>query len=724
MMLSKLLFLTYVLLSTFIFAQNKQITVEALWDGTFSTRGIPSLHSMNDGKRYATYNSNRSNQSVSVDVYEYSTNTKTETVLSTQSNSDLPDFSDYQFSPDESKLLLSTEMESIYRRSAKGIFYVVDVGGDNLIQISDHRIQEPTFSPDATKVAYGYENNLFVFDLSTLTTKQITFDGEPNAIINGITDWVYEEEFSFVRAFEWNSDGSQIAYIRFDERAVPEFSMDVYGTSLYPQQQVFKYPKAGESNSIVSLHVYHLAQGNSEEIRLPELYEDFYIPRIRWTQKASVLSAQFMNRHQNKLDLWLIDSTSKSAQLVLSETDEAYIDVTFDLKFLQDNSFIWTSEKDGYNHVYHYSEKGKLIKQITSGNWDVTELYGVDPINETLYYQSVETGSINRAVFRIDLDGRNKKLLTNPTGTNNAKFSADFTYFINTYSDNKTPPVYTLNDSKSGTALRTIRDNQSLIDRLKEYNLAEKEFGTMLVNGHEVNMYMIKPTDFDPSRSYPLLMYQYSGPGSQNVSDQWNSTNDYWHQMLAQQGYIVACIDGIGTGYKGAKFKKATYLDLVHLETEDQIEAARQLGQRSYIDASRIGIWGWSFGGHISTNSLLKGNDVFKMGIAVAPVTSWRFYDTIYTERYLRTPQENPKGYDSNSPVNYPELLKGSFLLVHGSADDNVHLQNSTRMARALILENKPFDWAIYPDYDHGIYGGKTRLHLFTKLTKFIKSNL
>ena len=723
-MQAKLFFLSCLLLSTFIFAQNKAITVDALWDGTFSTRGIPSLHSMNDGKRYATYNYNRSNQSISIDVYDYSTNTKTETVLSTQSNPDLPDFSDYQFSPDESKLLLSTEMESIYRRSSKGIFYVADVGGKSLIRISEHKIQEPTFSPNATKVAYGYENNLYVFDLTTQTTIQITYDGQPNAIINGLTDWVYEEEFSFVRAFEWNADGSQIAFIRFDERLVPEFSMDVYGSSLYPQQQVFKYPKAGEANSSVSLHVFHLNKGNSEEIRLPQRYEDFYIPRIQWTQKANVLSAQFMNRHQNKLDLWLIDSLSKSAQLVLSETDEAYIDVTFDLRFLQDNSFIWTSEKDGYNHVYHYSENGKLIKQITSGNWDVTELYGVDPKSKTLFYQSVETGSIYRAVYRIDLNGQNKKLLTKPTGTNNANFSTDFTYFINTYSDSKTPPIYTLNDSKSGKTIRIIRNNQDLFERLKAYNLSEKEFSTIMVNGHEANMYMIKPKDFDPSRSYPLFMYQYSGPGSQNVSDHWNSTDDYWHQMLVQQGYIVACVDGIGTGFKGAKFKKATYLNLVHLETDDQIESARQLGQRSYIDASRIGIWGWSFGGHISINSLLKGNDVFKMGIAVAPVTSWRFYDTIYTERYLRTPQENPQGYDNNSPLNYPELLKGSFLLVHGSADDNVHVQNSTRMAHALILENKPFDWAIYPDFNHGIYGGKTRLHLYTKLTKFINSNL
>ncbi len=720
----KTFFLSFFLLTAFASAQNKVITLESIWDGTFSTRGIPSLHSMNDGKRYATYNFNRTDRSISVDVYDYQTNEKTETVLSTSDNQNLPRFSNYTFSPDESKLLLASEVEPIYRRSSKGIYFVVDVGGKNLIQISENQIQEPTFSPDATKVAYGFNNNLYVFDLSTKITTQITFDGQTNAIINGITDWVYEEEFSFVRAFEWNADGSQIGYIKFDESQVPEFSMDIYGQSLYPKQQVFKYPKAGEANSLVSLHIYHLGNDISEEVNLPQTYEDFYIPRIQWTQNKNKLSAQYMNRHQNKLDLGLIDTSSKTAELVLTETDAAYVDVTFDLSFLQDNSFIWTSEKDGFNHVYHYNENGKLIHQVTSGNWDVTALYGVDTASKTLFYQSVETGSINRAVYRISLDGKNKQLLTKSEGTNNAKFSADFSYFINTFSDAKTPPIFTLNDSKTGAVIRTIRDNESLLDKLKDYNLADKEFGTMEVNGHQVNMYIIKPKDFDSSKSYPLLMHQYSGPGSQNVSNQWNSSNDYWHQMLAQQGYIVACIDGIGTGFKGAAFKKATYLNLVQLETEDQIEAARQLGQRAYIDASRIGIWGWSFGGHVSTNSLLKGNDVFKMAIAVAPVTSWRFYDTIYTERYLRTPQENPGGYDNNSPLNYPEMLKGSFLLVHGSGDDNVHVQNSTRMAAALIAENKPFDWAIYPDFNHGIYGGKTRLHLYTKLTKFIKSNL
>lgn len=720
----KSLYLLLSISSTALFAQNKEITLESLWNGTFSTKGIPSLHSMNDGKRYATYNYNRSEQSINIDVYDYLTGTKNETVLSTFNNPDLPNFTNYTFSSDESKLLLASDMESIYRRSSKGMFYVVNTDGTDLTIISDKKIQEPTFSPDASKVAYGFENNLFILDLKTQTTQQITFDGEINAIINGITDWVYEEEFSFVRAFEWNADGSQIAYIKFDERQVPEFSMDIYGSTLYPQQQRFKYPKAGEANSLVSLHVFHLKTNETQDVQLSQGYEDFYIPRIKWTNKATILSAQYMNRHQNQLDLWMIDTSKKSSHLVLSEHDAAYIDVTFDLTYLKDNSFIWTSEKDGFNHVYHYNESGTLQRQITSGSWDVTTLYGIDEQSKTLYYQSVETGSINRAVWSIGLNGKNKTLLTSSSGTSNATFSADFTYFINNYSDANTPPIYTLNSSKDGKELRTIRDNGNLLERLEDFGLGNKEFETMMVNNHEVNMYMIKPADFNPAKSYPLLMYQYSGPGSQNVANQWNSSNDYWHQMLAQQGYIVACIDGIGTGYKGAAFKKATYLNLVQFETEDQIEAARLLGQRNYIDASRIGIWGWSFGGHISTNSLLKGNDVFTMAIAVAPVTSWRFYDTIYTERYLRTPQENPDGYDNNSPLNYPELLKGSFLLVHGSGDDNVHVQNSTRMAAALIAENKPFDWAIYPDFDHGIYGGKTRLHLYSKLTKFIKSNL
>jgi dipeptidyl-peptidase-4 len=467
--------------------------------------------------------------------------------------------------------------------------------------------------------------------------------------------------------------------------------------------------------------MYDVASGASSEVDMGDAY---YIPRIKWMNNPNYLSVQTINRHQNHLKLHQVNARDNSVTLLMEDRDEAYVDITDDLTFLGDDSFIWTSEKDGYNHIYHYNPEGELMDQITKGPWEVTGFYGYDQKEDRVYYQSTENGSINRDVYSVDSDGRNKKRLISKEGTNNADFSADFTYFINTYSSANTPPEYTLHKALTGKQLRVIKDNSQLLEKLKGYELSPKEFSTISVNGNDLNMYMIKPKDFDPSKKYPLFMYQYSGPGSQNVANKWMANNDYWHQMLASQGYVIACVDGRGTGFKGRDFKKVTYLNLVKYETEDQIAAAKKLSELSYIDEEETGIWGWSFGGHMATNSLLKGNDVFEVGIAVAPVTSWRFYDTIYTERFMRTPAENPDGYDDNSPFNYPELLKGKYLLVHGSGDDNVHVQNSMRMAEALIQANKQFEWAIYPDKNHSIEGGKTRLHLYTKMTDFIHKNL
>ena len=705
-------------------AQKKSISLEKIWNGSFRTQGMTALHSMNNGQQYSVLNFDRSSRSTSIDLYDYKTLSKVKTIASSQTMTAIPYFTNYTFSEDEHQVILETDIEPIFRYSALGHYYVYNISSKSLDKISDHKIQEPTFSPDGTKVAYGRNNNLFIKDLISGTTKQITFDGEKNKIINGITDWVYEEEFAFVRAFEWNASSNKIAFIRFDETEVPEFSMDVYGTELYQTQEVFKYPKAGEKNAEVSLHFYDLSTDQISTVALSKEYNDFYIPRIKWTKDSNVLSAQYMNRHQNNLDLWLLNPVTGQADLVLTDTDDAYVDVTDNLTFLKDNSFIWTSEKDGYNHIYHYSKEGKLKNQITKGSWEVTAYYGYNESAKTIFYQSVENGSINRDVYSIRLNGKNKKRLSLQEGTNDAEFSADFTYFIKTYSSAATPPKFTLNDSKSGRLVKNIKDNSALLEILDTFNYSTKEFSTISVNGNDLNMWMLKPANFDPSKTYPLLMFQYSGPGSQQVANSWSSSRDYWHQFLAQQSYIVACVDGRGTGFKGADFKKVTYMNLVKYETEDQIQAAKQLSDLPFIDKSRIGIWGWSYGGHMSTNCLLKGNDVFKMAIAVAPVTSWRFYDTIYTERFMRTPQENPSGYDDNSPFNYPELLKGDYLLVHGSGDDNVHVQHTMRMVEALIQADKQFDWAIYPDKNHGIYGGNTTMHLYTKMTNFLHEKL
>ena len=705
-------------------AQTQNISLEDIWNGTFRTQRMDALHSMKNGQQYSVLDYDRVSKSTTIDVYDYKTLSKVKTLVNSSDIEAIPYFTDYTFSADESKIILATDVESIFRRSTLGHFYVYNTNDASVTLIAEDKIQEPTFSPDATKVAYGLNNNLYVKDLVSGETKQITFDGKKNEIINGITDWVYEEEFGFVRAFEWNASSDRLAFIKFDETNVPEFSMDVYGSALYPKQQVFKYPKAGEKNAIVSLHTYNLKADKTNEVKLDKAYSDFYIPRIKWTNDPDVLSAQYMNRHQNELDLWMINAKKESAKIAIAEKDNAYVDVTDNLTFLTDDSFIWTSEKDGHNHIYHYDKKGKLINQITKGNWEVTNYYGYDDKNDVIYYQSVENGSINRDVYKIDLNGNNKTRLTKNTGTNNASFSADFTYFINTFSNTSTPPEYTLNEAVSGNLVKRIKDNSALSKKLLNYKISEKEFSTINVNGNDLNMWMIKPLDFDATKQYPLFMYQYSGPGSQQVANRWNGANDYWYQHLAQKGYIVVCIDGRGTGFKGAAFKKVTQNELGKFELEDQIDAAKKLGDRAYVDASRIGIWGWSFGGFMSSNALFKGNDVFKMAIAVAPVTSWRFYDSIYTERYMTTPQENASGYDDNSPINHVDKLKGDFLLIHGSGDDNVHVQNTMRMVEALIQADKQFEWMIYPDKNHGIYGGNTRLHLYKKMTNFIDAKL
>ena len=705
-------------------SQTDSFSLNQIWDGSFRTQGLTALHSMKNGQQYSVLNFDRSTGSTSIDLYDYITFSKVKVIATSKTMEAIPYFTNYTFSANESKLILETNTESIFRYSVLGSYYVYDIYLEKLDLISEYKIQEPTFSPDGTKVAYGLNNNLYIKDLISGDNKQITFDGEKNRIINGITDWVYEEEFAFVRAFEWNASSDRIAFIRFDETEVPEFSMDVYGVDLYQTQNVFKYPKAGEKNAIVSLHFYDLNTDKTATVPLSTTYNDFYIPRIKWTNDANVLSAQYMNRHQNKLDLWLINPETEDANLVLSETDDAYVDVTDNLTFLEDNSFLWTSERDGFNHLYHYSKTGQLKKQITKGAWEVTAYYGYNESENAIYYQSVENGSINRDVYSVRLNGKRKMRLSSQVGTNDASFSADFTYFIKTFSSANIPTKYTLHDSKTGRLVRNIKDNSALKNTLSSYKYSNKEFSTLNVNGNDLNMWMLKPSDFDATKTYPLLMFQYSGPGSQRVVNQWNSSRDYWHQYLAQQGYIVVCVDGRGTGFKGSDFKKVTYLNLVKYETEDQIQAAKQIGSLPYIDASRIGIWGWSFGGHMSTNCLLKGNDVFKMAIAVAPVTSWRFYDTIYTERFMRTPQENPGGYDDNSPFNYPELLKGDYLLIHGSGDDNVHVQHTMRMVEALIQANKQFEWSIYPDKNHGIYGGNTTMHLYTKMTNFLHEKL
>jgi dipeptidyl-peptidase-4 len=716
--MKKLVFLLFIL-SAFVSAQKKNITLDEIWGGSFRAERMQSFNALN-GNFYAVLNYDRQTKSTSIDKYDFATLEKVSTIFSNTSTTEISSIEDYQFNNDESKLLITTESNPVFRHSTLGKFVVYDLNTKSIIEVDTDFIQEPTFSPDSKKIAFVKNNNIFIKNLESQKTTQVTFDGKKNEIINGVADWVYEEEFSFVRAFEWNSESNQLAFLRFDERHVPEFSMDIYGKQLYPTQDAFKYPKAGEKNALVSLHIYYLSSTVISDISL-ENYE--YIPRIKWSKDSNILSVMTLNRHQNDLRLYFVDSQKSTSNLILQETDKAYVDIHDNLTFLADNSFIWTSEKDGFNHIYHYDKTGKLKNQITKGNWEVTNFYGIDEKNKTIYYQSVEDGSINRSIYSISINGKNKKRLNTSIGNNSASFSKNFQYFINTFSDVNTPTYYTLHKN-SGEKIKDIITNQNLKNKVAEYNFSAKEFFNLQTKDGNFNAWIIKPTAFDAAKKYPVLMYQYSGPGSQSVSNSWSSGNDLWYQMLAQQGYIVVCVDGRGTGLLGAEFKKMTYKELGKYEVIDQIEAAKELGKLPYVDASRIGIWGWSYGGFMSANALFKGDDVFKMAIAVAPVTNWRNYDSVYTERFMQTPQENPSGYDENSPINHVEKLKGKFLLVHGSADDNVHVQNSMQMIEALVQANKQFEWAIYPDKNHGIYGGKTRHHLYQKMTDFIKNNL
>ncbi len=715
------LFLLFISLS--IFSQQK-ITVEQIYSGAFRAKSMDELQSMKNTNQYTVLNQDSSTKTMQIDLYDFATLKKSHTVIDSKNFLALSNGIDsYVFSKDEKQILIANNTQSIFRNSFTADYFLYDLASKQLSKVLEE-VQEPTFSPDGKSIAYAKANNIFVYDIATKAITTITTDGAKNKIINGISDWVYEEEFSFVRAFDWSADSKKIAFIKFNETEVPEFSMTMYGKDLYPTINTFKYPKAGEKNSKVSLNIFDVASENIQNVNLAN-YKDFYIARIKWTPNANVLSAQVLNRHQDQLDLLFVDANLGTAKIVLSEKDKAYVDVHDNLTFLKDNSFVWTSEKDGYNHIYLFDSNGKLKNQVTTGNWDVTSFYGLDEKINKIFYQSVENGSINRDIYAIDLDGKNKVRLSQEAGTNAATFSPNYAFFINKFTNATTPQRYTLNESKSGKLVKEILNNNDLATKMDAYDLPTKEFSALKTLGGQVlNCWTIKPKNFESTKKYPVLMYQYSGPGSQQVNNEWTDTNDLWYYMLAQQGYIVVCVDGRGTGFKGSAFKKCTQLQLGKLEVEDQIDAAKTLSNLPYVDKNRIGIWGWSYGGFMASNCILKGADVFKMAIAVAPVTNWRFYDSIYTERYMTTPQENPSGYDDNSPINHVAKLKGNFLLIHGSGDDNVHVQNSMQMMGALIQANKQFDSEIYPDNNHGIYGGYTRIQLYNKMTTFVKEKL
>jgi dipeptidyl-peptidase-4 len=701
-----------------MFSQKKNITLDDLWKNySFFPKNYNSLNSMNNGEHYVSLENSELGQELN--VYKYKDGEKVRTLFKSD-EFDLKRITNYSFSNDEKKLLFETQSEKIYRYSSRSIYYVYNIFTNKLKKISDDKLMFATFSPAGNKIAYVLDNNIYIHEINSGRTKQVTFDGQKNQIINGASDWVYEEEFGLVRSFEWAPDGEHIAYYKFDETNVKEFSMDLFKGGLYPTQEVFKYPKAGEENSVVRIYFYNLKKDKSTYIYTEKDYE--YIPRIKWTKNSNLLALYGMNRHQNELDFVLADATSNTNKVLFTEKDNYYIDIHDNLTFLPDDNFIWTSEKDGFNHIYIKGLDGSE-QQITKGDWEVTSFDGVDSDKMELYYRSTEEGSINRTLYVHNLFTGKKRKLSTQIGDNSIKFSDNFKYYLNSYSNANTAPYYTLHKS-NGEQLKILEDNAEFNAKMKEFNLSKKEIFSIKTEEAELNAWMIKPPNFDSNKKYPLFMFLYGGPGSQQVKNSFGWTNYYWYQMLAQNGYIVACVDNRGTGGKGSEFKKMTYKELGKYELIDQINAAKYFGNLDYIDSKRIGIQGWSYGGYMSSLAITKGADIFSLAIAVAPVTNWRYYDNIYTERYMQTPQENANGYDENSPINHVDKLKGDYLLIHGSADDNVHVQNSMEMISALVKANKKFDLFIYPDKNHGIYGGNTRLHLYQKMTDFILKNL
>lgn len=714
--------------------EKKNFDLEDLYmRPTFYAKSVRGMNSMKDGKTYASFEKGQLN------IYNYKTGKLEKTLFGIADLTLHPDslpigLQDYELSANEDKMLCATEMESIYRHSYHATYYVYDFNTKTLQPLSENGKQRlATFSPDATKVAFMRDNNLFIKDLKTGEEKQFTKDGLYNHIINGAPDWVYEEEFSFSQGFYWSPDSKKIAFMKFDESKVREFQMEEF-EGLYPDWYSFKYPKAGEDNSIVEIYVYDLESGKTVKMNTGK-ETDIYLPRIAWTKDANVLAIQRLNRHQNHLEILAADATTGKSRVFYDETNKYYIDITDDWHFLEDGKrFLMTSERSGYNHIYLCNLDGTEAKQLTSGPWDVTSVYGFD--GKEVYFQAAKNTPVDRQIYAVNLKGKMREVIGRE-GTNQATFSNDFSYLININSTINQPRQFELYTNK-GKLVRVLEDNHEFAEKLKTFNLGEKKLlkisdpAFALPDGTQVDVdaWQILPPDFDPSKKYPVLIYVYGGPGHQTVSNSWANSDYWWMQLLAQHGIISVSINNRGSGAQGEVFKKMTYLQLGKYETEDMITLAKYMAKQPYVDGSRIGIYGWSYGGFMAANGITKGADVISTAVSVAPVTNWRYYDNVYTERFMRTPQENPDGYDLNSPVHNTAMIKGNYLLCHGSGDDNVHYQNAMELIKAMISNGKQFDLMIYPNKNHGIYGGyeygsgECRMHLFNKIDNFLFEHL
>lgn len=727
----------FVLLITTAFAltinaqTQQKITLEDLFvKNTFASKTVDGLRSMNDGEHYTVLENNSK-----IVKYSYKTGEQAGVVFDVTKIADAPirSFTDYTFSDDETEILLTTNKKPIYRRSYTAQYYVWNSVTDELLSLSDKGAQQlATFSPDGERVAFVRDNNIFIKNLRFGSESQVTYDGQKNKIINGSPDWVYEEEFGFNKAIWWSPDSKFLAFLRFDETHVPEYSMTIFAGEkpryeeyqLYPGEETFKYPKAGETNSTVQALVYEIRSKASIPLDLGQ-DTNIYVPRLKWTPDGNDLMVMRLNRRQNQLDMLLANPYTGDTRPLLTEKNDRYVDESFldDFTFLDNGNFVVNSERDGWSHLYLYDKQGFELGQLTKGKFDVTDFYGYDASKKLFYYQAAAESPLRREVYFISQDGKKRGKLSTLEGTNRVVFSKNFKYYINYFSNSKTPALITLHENKKGEQIRVLQDNTVLKNTLKSMQIPQKEFFTFETSeGVELYGYMIKPTDFNASKKYPVFMTQYSGPNSQSVNDTWSRVG--WNEYLAQQGFLVVCVDPRGTAARGEDFRKVTYMQLGKYESDDQVETAKYLGTLPFVDKDNIAIFGWSYGGFMTCLTLEKGGDLFKAGIAVAPVTSWRFYDTVYTERYMRTPQENPDGYDDNSPLSHAGDIKGRLLIIHGSADDNVHTQNTYEFTEKMVQAGVQFDMAIYTNRNHGIHGGNTTMHLYTRMTNFLNDQL
>ncbi|HMS29062.1 MAG TPA: S9 family peptidase [Saprospiraceae bacterium] len=701
-------------------AQKKKITVEDFTErNTFSVKSVPQFFFMNDGEHYTYWLDKK--------ILKSHLLAQSESSLIFDGSRLNFDIQDYSFSADERKLLLYSHKDQIYRYSFSSDVYVLDLNTNVVKKLCEEgKVMYPQFNPQGNKVAYVLNNDIYIKDLVSGQTKRVTKDGLKNSIINGASDWVYEEEFTITRAFEWSPDGSTIAYLKFDESQVKESSIEYFLEANYPVEYRFKYPKVGEKNSLVSAWFYNLKKKKNIQIEFPATEDDGgYFPRLKWAsdQQVSVIR---INRWQNELDLFLADLNTAEARSIFHESNSRYIDIHDNLLFLKGaKGFLWTSEMDGYNHLYHYSLDGKKIKQITQGKNEITQVLGVNESQSEIYYQISDNDGLDRKIYRSGIDGNEKTCIACESGTNDADMSPGGKYFIVNHSTSYQLPKYFIVDRNS-RIIKKLEDNQSLQSKLVDYDLADVEH-LRIANrlGDSLNAILIKPSNFDPNKKYPVLMNVYGGPGSQLVLNKWNSFKyTWWFSMLASDGYLIFISDNRGTGGRGEEFKKQTYLHLGKMETEDQTDAALYLKTLPFVDGDRIGIFGWSYGGYMSSLCLLKSNDVFKSAISVAPVTHWKWYDSVYSERYMKDEKQNGNGFAEYAPVLLADRLKGNYMLVHGMGDDNVHFQHSAEMINALVRNNKSFDLYVYPNRSHGISGDKARLHLFSEMTRFVKNKI